>query len=89
MMGPREGASEGEEHEETHFAAIEDPISGEVRTRDVSVGLQSLDEVDLREVFKRRAVVTKSVTPFHARFLQRRHEVGVHGSGARSCAGEC
>ena len=39
-----------------------DPISGEVHARNVSVGLQSLDEVDLREVFKRRAVVMKSVS---------------------------
>ena len=49
------------------FAAVEDPISGEVQARNVSVGLQSLDEVDLREVFKLRAVVMKSVLPFHAR----------------------
>ena len=40
----REGASKGEEHEEVLFAAVEDPICGEVQTRNVSVGLQSLDE---------------------------------------------
>ena len=60
----RDGASDGEEHEEVPFAAVEDPISGEVQAGNVSVGLQSLDEVDVREVFKRRAVVMKSVLPF-------------------------
>ena len=35
-MGPRERAL---------FAAVEDPISGEVQARNVSVGLRSLDEV--------------------------------------------
>ena len=68
----REGASEGEEHEEVPVEAVEDPISGD------PVGLQSLDEVDWREVFKRRTVVMKS-PPFYARFLQ--------GSHARSSAG--
>ena len=77
----REGASEGEEHEEVPFETVEDPISGEVRARNVSVGLQSLDEVEMKEVFKRRAVVMKSVPPFM-------REVGLQDSGARSSAGE-
>ena len=50
----RQGASEGEEQEEVPFEAVEDPISGEVQARNVSVGLQSLDEVDLKDIFKRR-----------------------------------
>ena len=55
MMGSeRERAvSEGEgEHDEVPVAAVEDPISGEVQTRNVSVGLQSLDEVDLERSFQ-------------------------------------
>ena len=50
--GSEEGASEGEEHEEVLFAAVEDPMSGEVQARNVTVGQQSLDEVDLRRSFQ-------------------------------------
>ena len=53
----REGVSEGEEHDEVLYEAVEDLISGEVQARNVSVGLQSLDEVDLKDIFKRRASV--------------------------------
>ena len=39
-------------------------ISGEMQARNVSVGLQSLDGVDLREVLERRFVALKSIPPF-------------------------
>ena len=58
----RDGASECEEA--VPFAPVEDPTSGEVQARNISVGLQSLDEVDLREVFMMRPIIMKSVPPF-------------------------
>ena len=61
----RGGASECEEQEEAvPFATVEDPINGDVQARNISVGLQSMDEVDLRDVFMMRPIIMKSVPPF-------------------------
>ena len=60
----RDGASECEEQEETvPYALVEDPVHA-VHARNISVGLQSLDEVDLKEVFMMRPIVMKSAPPF-------------------------
>ena len=59
------GASEsGREQESMQFAVVENPISCEVQVRYITMGLQSLDEVDLKEVFKKRSMVMKNVPPF-------------------------
>ena len=61
----RDGASECEEEQEVvPFVPVEDPTNGEVQARKISVGLQSLDEVDVREVFKIRPIAMKNVPPF-------------------------
>ena len=58
----RWSVSEGLENVEVE--AVEDPISGEVQAQSVSVGLQSLDEVDLKDIFERRAFVMINVPLF-------------------------
>ena len=46
------------------IAPVEDPVHAEMHARNISVGLQSLDEVDLKEVFMMRPIIMKSAPPF-------------------------
>ena len=56
-----ERVCEGEEEE---FVPERAPVDIDVRARTIAVGMASLDMVDMREVFQRRAVVMRTVPVF-------------------------
>ena len=59
----RGGLSEVEGEEE-EFVPERAPVDIDVRARAIAVGMASLDMVDMREVFRRRAVVMRTVPVF-------------------------